>query len=1235
MSLPEKFLAALFALASQAVFAGEVTRDAYPDADAVLLDCVEHTEYSPDGTYSKQCEQWVKVLTEKGRREESAYTLGYNARYARIRFIHVGIIGTNGQERAVDVSATTKEATDNSSMGSNIFDPMDRNIICTIPGLQVGETVHVKYERVSFKPRAEGIWADFSVLEWSCPYIRSSVSVKSPKELPLARMAVRNPLGNVTCESRTLEDGSVLRTWVATNSPQAFPEPDMPTFYTQMQNVQVSTASSWNEISRWYWGLCAPHLARADAQVTNKVREVTAGLAADDFSGRMRAIYDWVAQNIRYMGLTMEDTSPGYAPHDVDITFGNRYGVCRDKAGLLVAMLRIAGIEAYPVLIHKGPKKDPEVPTPFFNHAIVAAANPAAGDDSGRYMLMDPTDESSRDLMPAYLGNCSYLVARPEGEGLRTSPVPPADANALIVEADGELSPDGTLLLSQKFAFNGINDNAFRQTLLRKRAEDRRRFFESLLRNRFPGAELLRCEILPADLHDTVTPLSATVETRIPEALLRGETRDELNAPLVTPTLSFVNWMLAGKTSLEKRRFPLVVDSTASAVETLRIKLRGSAGEAIFLPDDRDFGGKYAYSRTMRVEDGCLTIRRRAAIDATEFTPAEYAELRERAKEIEAAERERPTFGKDRCANANVRHLIRRYEADLFGDSAWAVTNTSVKEILTYDGKKRSAELHFSFNPAWENVEIVSASVSNRDGKVSHVSESEINIMDCSWAAKAPRYPASRQMVVSLPSVETGSVISCVCAFTATNAPAPFYGRWYFDGYDPIDESTVRIGGFSRTGRNLKLLKPEPMSPPGELWRDCMTVSSNSFAKAAERLRLATDIAPLDPAAAIGGPDAPSSPCGIRDWMAKHVRIAGPSLYELPLELQLTDPATVLKERYGTRLDYVRTMCALMRGIGCEADVVFSSSDGGWTEELKRSSMYIHPDIRDFSSALCRVREKSGGLLWGLIPFCRDIRTFFVGTENEYTPFGASGYAGSHYVDPGTAGFDIVTLPDVSLIPWTFEERRVEVRVNGAVDFDAAKTIYGLGAGAFRRRYEEMLPEDRSRHHQELIGGISQAASATGELVTDTRSYPARMAYSCYAPAYATVRGDEISIVLPSFSSPLFQLSDTARTAPLDIAPAERHVMRYVVAFPEGYTRPEHLPEPYAFRNPLDFNHVWYDFRVSSRMERGRLVVEIERERAARAQTVLAPEHAGLLRGWSRIGASLANRTITVRKAAK
>ena len=74
-------------------------------------------------------------------------------------------------------------------------------------------------------------------------------------------------------------------------------------------------------------------------------------------------------------------------------------------------MLRAAGLKAYPVLINVGAKKDKEVPNPDFNHAIVSVEL-----NKGEYLLMDPTDEHARDLLPAHDCDKSYLVCRPEGE---------------------------------------------------------------------------------------------------------------------------------------------------------------------------------------------------------------------------------------------------------------------------------------------------------------------------------------------------------------------------------------------------------------------------------------------------------------------------------------------------------------------------------------------------------------------------------------------------------------------------------------------------------------------------------------------------------------------------------------------------------------------------------------------------------------------------------------------------
>ena len=97
----------------------------------MTVDEIEKVKYNPDGTYEQTDECWTKILTEKGRREESSLTLGYNKRYGEAAIVYVGAIGADGAERQIDVSKTTKESTDNSSMSANIYDPLDRTITCT------------------------------------------------------------------------------------------------------------------------------------------------------------------------------------------------------------------------------------------------------------------------------------------------------------------------------------------------------------------------------------------------------------------------------------------------------------------------------------------------------------------------------------------------------------------------------------------------------------------------------------------------------------------------------------------------------------------------------------------------------------------------------------------------------------------------------------------------------------------------------------------------------------------------------------------------------------------------------------------------------------------------------------------------------------------------------------------------------------------------------------------------
>jgi hypothetical protein len=102
---------------------------------------------------------------------------------------------------------------------------------------------------------------------------------------------------------------------------------------------------------------------------------------------KAKKIHEYVAQNIRYVAI--EYGQGGYEPHRAQDVFTNRYGDCKDQAMLLIAMLEVAGLKSYPVLIptRRAYSIDENFPSINFNHAICALKN------GKELIFMDPTSE--------------------------------------------------------------------------------------------------------------------------------------------------------------------------------------------------------------------------------------------------------------------------------------------------------------------------------------------------------------------------------------------------------------------------------------------------------------------------------------------------------------------------------------------------------------------------------------------------------------------------------------------------------------------------------------------------------------------------------------------------------------------------------------------------------------------------------------------------------------------------
>ena len=152
----------------------------FPDADSVVVDDRLHTRFEANGSDIAWDDEWIKVLTEKGRRAHATVSLDYSARYGDAGILAVEIVGTNGVVRPVDFARTLKTATDNASLDSNIVDPLDRTLSCAVPGLAVGEVRHVRVWRRTRKARMRGAWADTTLLEQTAPILSTVVTVDAP-----------------------------------------------------------------------------------------------------------------------------------------------------------------------------------------------------------------------------------------------------------------------------------------------------------------------------------------------------------------------------------------------------------------------------------------------------------------------------------------------------------------------------------------------------------------------------------------------------------------------------------------------------------------------------------------------------------------------------------------------------------------------------------------------------------------------------------------------------------------------------------------------------------------------------------------------------------------------------------------------------------------------------------------------------------------------------------------------
>ncbi len=1196
--------------------AADITTAKYPDSDDAVVEKKMVRVYRPDGTGECQDESFTKVLTEKGKRNNRTLSLGYMLPYSTVDVAKLEILKPDGTVVPVDVAANSKDSIDDSQMAANIYDPNVHVVRVNIPGLEIGDIVHAVTRQNMERSIIPGEFSEESVFEGN-PYIRHmSYEVHSPKDRPLKKIALRDEIpGTVKYTTHPGTNDTVVHNWDISNVPRMFDEPAMPPYEMVLQRLFVSTSPDWQSISKWYWDLSKSHLDATTPELKEQVAKLTAGKTND--LEKVKALFFYVSKKIRYMGLTPEKDRPGFEPHDVRITFDKQYGVCRDKAALLVSMLRAAGLNAFPVLINVGTRKDIEVPDPDFNHAIVCAEL-----KPGDYVLMDPTDENTRDLLPASDCNQSFLVCRPEGEVIKLSPIHPAEENTMAVTTTGTLSSEGRLEAKTHMRFGGVNDDSFRNGLIHVKPDDRRRYFERNLKQAIPGARLTSLKITPADLLDISETIQVDLEYSVADITASGDGRAVVSIPWLGGQFGFLNYLL-GSAGLEKRKYPMQTWVTYGLKENISLKLDKGFGKPLALPACKPVNdSSLSYYQNCVVTNSTLDCSRELDLKVVEFSPEQYLTLKQTLKMLDYDERKAPIFaisgksGKTTATTAavdksaiesNARIIESSKDLDIIDAHSSVYRVHYVKQILNYAGKIREAEVKIDYNPACQTAKLVSGVVISKSGQRQEIAKGEMNVMDAGWNASAKRYTGGKILVANLPGVDIGSRIEVEFEITTTNKP--FLGGFEaFQLPDALDKKSLRItapcdvtiqkittgpAGIVKSenksnsskqdlmwsSKDVPALPAESQLPPEWAYlagvqyfagdqttylntlKDTMEDRSHKSEKAAETAKKL-----------VGATANKSDQVkAIRDFVAKSIRDAGPDFTDLPLS-ELSAADTTLTDGYGHSADRAILLHAMLTAAGFQPEFVLASCLPPITGITNVAATFPLPHA--FTAPLVRVSA--------------DGATYYLNDTDQYAKLGSTPHDGKLAITLGSGLRDVIHAV-------TNCAEKTETTYTLALD-DSGKTrlgvthhYFGLEYNTKNRYFSELPPEERNRYFQEVVSQVSQGARPVGDLVTQFDTYPGTEQFTVEIDNYAVIDGKYLYFDLP-FTPSLFAPGSDSRTLPLFVSGRADKRISSEIELPPGYSRVVMSPRVQTLSAPDGSGKA----QIVAHNSRGKTVIDCE-----------------------------------------
>ena len=517
----------------------------------IIFDSTQ-VDVRPSGLSFVNIHKLIKILSPKGAKSNAVVRFGYDPLSAYVEIRQVVIYRKSGEIIKLDIS----KVLDYPAPARAIYWGASEKMI-EVGRLEPGDAIEVFLFRKGFTyalltdegddskyiPPMKGQYYDIVEFWSSQPVLEKVYQVNLPKD----KFMQYKIFNGEVMSSIVPSDDKWLYTFTKKDYSQPKREPHMVASSDEFTKLLMSTSPDWEAKSLWFYSVNEDFGSFETTPAINaKVDEILKG--AKNEMDSVALLTHWVADNIRYSGISM-GCGEGYTLHKGEMTFSDRCGVCKDKAGMLITMLRAAGFKSYAAMTMAGSRID-DIPADQFNHSVTVVKM-----SDGKYHILDPTwVPFVRELWSSLEQQQNYLMGVPEGAGLMITPISDPDKHYFKVTGKSKLNLDGSLEGEMTIDAEGQSDAAIRRIFTSNYREAWKSVLEKELKSIHPRAVITNQDYgKPMDYQ--LAPFHAVISYMIPDYAI--VTDDEIIFTPIAVSGVFKRAMshLGFDTKLEERKY--------------------------------------------------------------------------------------------------------------------------------------------------------------------------------------------------------------------------------------------------------------------------------------------------------------------------------------------------------------------------------------------------------------------------------------------------------------------------------------------------------------------------------------------------------------------------------------------------------------------------------------------------------------------------------------------------------